>query len=92
MADPIENLRPYVKVLLHIQDQIHKERKASPGSVTQLGLAIGIGHALGDSPEFKKAAQADVFRALQYVRDTEAGVANPEDTAAYEGEKDEDRG
>jgi hypothetical protein len=83
MPDPIENLRPYVKALLHVQAEIHKEPNAGPGSVAQLGLAIGIGQALGDSPMFKRAAQEDVARALRYVRDVEAGVACAEDMQAY---------
>jgi hypothetical protein len=83
MSDPIEFLRPYVQALLHVQAEIHKDPNAGPGSVAQLGLAIGIGHALGSNPDFQNAAQLDVRKALQYVRDVEAGVASPEDTEAY---------
>jgi hypothetical protein len=90
MTDPIENLRPYVKALLHVQAEIHKEQNASPGSVTALGLAIGIGHALGDDPHFKRAAREDVARALRYVRDVEAGVACAADMQAYGSEEQVD--
>lgn len=74
MADCIESLRPYVKALIRIQEEVHKDRHACAGSITQLALAIAIGHALGDDPHFKLAAREDVARALQHVRDKAAGI------------------
>lgn len=75
MPDAIANLRPYVQALLRVQTEIHKDGpNAAPGSITQLGLAIGIGHALGDDPRFRRAAQEDVKRSLRYIRDAAEGV------------------